>query len=129
MHHALILSAKRKEQFEAWYLRPTWSRVQGINTAHVKSNSVIGYDLSAAGVRDTGEEGENSNSCFIKVWVPSETILKWDIVLLFTSSQDSSTTAGKSISIQSCSPVSLKPSAKILALYNLPCVTKASTVV
>lgn len=59
MHHALILGAKRKEQFEARYLRPNRSRVQVINTAHVKNNSVIGYNLSSAGVvKDTGEEGK-----------------------------------------------------------------------
>lgn len=59
MRHALILGAKRKEQFEARYLRPTRSRVQVINTAHVKSNSVIDYDLSPAGaVRDTAEKGK-----------------------------------------------------------------------
>jgi len=59
MHHARILGAKRKEQFEARYLSPTRSRVQVINTAHVKSNSVIGYDLSSAGaVRDPGEKGK-----------------------------------------------------------------------
>lgn len=57
MHHTQILGAKRKEQSEARYLRPTQSRVQVINTTHVKCNSVIVYNLSSAGaVRNTKKE-------------------------------------------------------------------------
>lgn len=46
-----------REESEARYLRPTRSRAQVINTAHVKCNSVIVYNLSSAGaVRNTEEE-------------------------------------------------------------------------